>query len=137
MVGAICQPMQVAAGAVAPNGLPGGAKSMERSSESSALFTTSPIAARPTRSLSPGELARAGGRELSGPQPELSLPATVTASGARSVSGMKSARSKLFKMQLAATLPADVNVDENDVCKRFLQAFLPVVNATLFPEAAQ
>ena len=46
-------------------------------------------------------------------------------------------QSKLFKMQLAATLPPDVDLEKNDVCLKFLQAVVPVVNSTLFAESTE
>jgi len=41
--------------------------------------------------------------------------------------------SYLYKIQLASYLPPDTNLDENDTCRRFLEAFVPVLNATLYP----
>jgi len=38
----------------------------------------------------------------------------------------------LFKMQLAANLPPDRNLEEGDTCRAFLQALLPVVEEVLF-----
>ncbi len=42
--------------------------------------------------------------------------------------------SLLFKIQLASYLPPDTNLKQDDTCRRFLQAFLPVLNEALFSE---
>lgn len=40
--------------------------------------------------------------------------------------------SLLFKIQLAAYLPPDTDLNQQDTCRRFLEAFLPVLNPAIF-----
>ena len=43
----------------------------------------------------------------------------------------------LYKIQVAATLTERIDQDGSDLCTRFLQDFLPALDATIFQSAPQ